>query len=400
MLPELRVAVDVGSARHRVAMARSDGALLEEFSIDHDAAGVKEFFGRIARCERQTGLPVVVAMEGYNGYARPLDQRVLQRGYRLFNVNNLKFARFKEMFPAPAKTDAIDARRMLELFLLKDRMPMAREVLQEVAPVPQENERLKALSRRRKQLVNERVRVSQRMQTQLRAVCPGLVEITGMADNLWFLTLLGCRDDLRKLKGLRRSTLLAMRGIGRCYAARIEAWQAEADFAPTVDWIGPMIVADARRLLELRRQIQDLDHLLEAQCARSAIAGRLASMPGFGTVLCAQIAGEIGSIARFESEAGLALYLGLAPLDNSSGKRSGARAPRQVNERAKAAMMIMTVRHMACVVQSRGYYDRKRTQGKTHNQAVRALGRHLVRVIWSMLTKDRDYQVRTPVENP
>jgi hypothetical protein len=38
-------------------------------------------------------------MEGYNGYARPLDGLVRQRGYRLYNINNLKLARFKEIFP-------------------------------------------------------------------------------------------------------------------------------------------------------------------------------------------------------------------------------------------------------------------------------------------------------------
>jgi hypothetical protein len=31
-------------------------------------------------------------MEGYNGHARPLDQQVLARGWRLFNVNHLKLA--------------------------------------------------------------------------------------------------------------------------------------------------------------------------------------------------------------------------------------------------------------------------------------------------------------------
>ncbi|MDN5939684.1 MAG: hypothetical protein L0H83_13620 [Salinisphaera sp.] len=49
---------------------------------------------------------------------------------------------------------------------------------------------------------------------------------------------------------------------------------------------------------------------------------------------------------------------------------------------------------MTAVPESRGYYDRKRAQGKTHNQAVRALGRHLVRVIWQMLANERDYEKR------
>lgn len=37
---------------------------------------------------------MIVAMEGYNGYARSLDQEVQRRGYTLLNVNNLKLRHF------------------------------------------------------------------------------------------------------------------------------------------------------------------------------------------------------------------------------------------------------------------------------------------------------------------
>jgi len=58
--------------------------------------------------------------------------------------------------------------------------------------------------------------------------------------------------------------------------------------------------------------------------------------------------------------------------------------------------MTAVARHINFVPESRVYYDRKRAEGKKHNQAVRALGRHLVRVIWSMLNNRRDYELRTP----
>jgi len=51
-------------------------------------------------------------------------------------------------------------------------------------------------------------------------------------------------------------------------------------------------------------------------------------------------------------------------------------------------------KHRRLVPESGAYYERKRAEGKRHNQALRSLGRHLVRVIWSMLEKGRDYQVR------
>ncbi len=75
---------------------------------------------------------------------------------------------------------------------------------------------------------------------------------------------------------------------------------------------------------------------------------------------------EIGTIARFRSEASLALYLGMATLDNSSGKYRGSRAPKHVNARAKAAMMAAIDHHRKRVPQSQRYYEKKRVEGKRH----------------------------------
>ncbi len=91
------------------------------------------------------------------------------------------------------------------------------------------------------------------------------------------------------------------------------------------------------RILELSRQIKALQHQIAGVAGNSAIAGRLASIPGYGAISSAELAGEIGTIERFRSEASLALYLGMAPLDNSSGKLRGSKAPKHVNARAKAA---------------------------------------------------------------
>jgi transposase len=125
---ELRVSVDVGYRRHSVAMGLSSGEVLEEFEIDHRPEGFQEFFSRIEKHPKEKNC--AVAMEGYNGHARPLDSLVRQRGYRLYNINNLKLARFKEIFPGAAKSDRIDARRGLELFQLSAHLPLAKEVLQ------------------------------------------------------------------------------------------------------------------------------------------------------------------------------------------------------------------------------------------------------------------------------
>ena len=133
---DIHVSIDIGCHQHSVAIGLAQGEVLDEFDIPHRPEGFKEFFDRIERQYQRFGGSVSVAMEGYNGYARPLDTLVRARDYRLFNINNLKLARFKEIFPAAAKTDRIDARKGLELFQLREHFPQARDVLQEVMPTP------------------------------------------------------------------------------------------------------------------------------------------------------------------------------------------------------------------------------------------------------------------------
>jgi transposase len=373
--------------------------MLAEFDVEHNAAGFAEFFGRIEE-QRQAQQPVWVAMEGCNGYARPLDAQVRQRGYRLLNVNNLKLARFKEMFPGPAKTDALDTHRMLELLRVQAQVPLAKGIVQEVGTVPAVNAQLKRLTRRRRQLVAEKVRIVNRMQADLHAVSPGLVAITGGVDNVWFLGLLSCRDDLRKIAKLRGATVRKLRRVGIKHAAIIAQWQRDAHFAADVEWVGPMIVADARRILALLDEIATLEHQLAALATQSELYQRLASVPGFGLVCSAELAGEIGTHERFAGEASLALYIGATSLDDSSGQHQGCKTARQVNRRAKAALITAVDHHRRCVARSQVYYEKKRAEGKTHNQAIRALARHLVRVLWSMFVHDRDYELREPTTKP
>jgi transposase len=391
---ELRVSVDVGYRRHSVAMGLSSGEVLEEFEIDHRPEGFQEFFTRIEKHRKTKDCAVAVAMEGYNGYARPLDRMVRQRGYRLYNLNNLKFARFKEIFPGAAKSDRIDARKGLELFQLSAHLPLAKEVLQEVSGTPHENEVLKRLTRRRRRLVNERVRVVNNLQADLQAVCPGLLEITGEASNQWFLNFLLSADTLPQLARLRRGTLLKIASVGVKCVSIIEGWQKRAHFSQEVKWVGEMIQEDARRCLELDEKIKGLETKIAEVARESKIAKTLRSIPGFGAVCTSELAGEIGTIERFASEGSLSLYLGMSTLDNSSGKYQGTKAPKHVNTRAKAAMMIGVDRHRKYVPESQRYYEKKRSEGKKHNQAIRALGRHLSRIIYNMLREERNYQIR------
>jgi hypothetical protein len=173
------------------------------------------------------------------------------------------------------------------------------------------------------------------LQADLQAVCPGLLEITREASNRWFLNFLVSADSLPQLARLRRGTVLKIPWVGVKYAGLIESWQKRAHFSDEVEWVSEMVQEDARRCLELEEKIKALDLKIATIAKDSTIAKLLRSLPGFGATGTAELAGEIGTVERFRTEGSLALYVGMATLDNSSGKYEGTKAPKQVNTRAR-----------------------------------------------------------------
>jgi hypothetical protein len=140
------------------------------------------------------------------------------------------------------------------------------------------------------------------------------------ADNLWFLRFITSVDELTKLSRLRLSTSLKIPGVGRKYAGDISAWQSHASFSHEVGWVGEMIIDDARRILALKDDIKVLELRCKTLMQESQAAPLIDSIPGFAVICASELAGEIGTIDRLASERSLALYLGMANLDNCSWK--------------------------------------------------------------------------------
>lgn len=256
-------------------------------------------------------------------------------------------------------------------------MGQTNETLQEVHNVGEAEIKLKRLSRRRRQLVDEKVTILNRMQADLQSVCPGFIDMFKEIDTLYVLRFLSFRQDLRKLARIRLSTLQSIPGIGKALSNKLAQWQEKAYFGSDVEWVGPMISEDAKRILKLKEKIDVLEVQMESLIGQSNLGTIIDTIPGFGVICTGEIACEIGTMERFNSEAGLAIYLGMAPLDNSSGDYKGTKSPKQVNKRAKRAMMAALGIHIRKVDQSKTYYDKKRDEGKKHNQALRSLGRHI-----------------------
>jgi transposase len=78
----------------------------------------------------------------------------------------------------------------------------------------------------------------------------------------------------------------------------------------------------------------------------------------------------------------LAGFGGVAPVPRDSGKISGnLRRPRRYNRRLQRVFYISALFSIRNCEDSRRFYDRKRSEGKRHIQAVLALARRRVNVL-------------------
>ena len=143
--------------------------------------------------------------------------------------------------------------------------------------------------------------------------------------------------------------------------------------------------------MELKEEIEMLDKELEETGQKSAEVMQLKSIMGVGTKLSSRLMGEIGDIKRFDRESQLAVYCGIACIDDDSGKSKKTKAVYKANRICKATMIDIAGCTIRYVPESKTYYDKKRAEGKEHNHALRCLARQLIKVIFKMLTEGREY---------
>ena len=154
----------------------------------------------------------------------------------------------------------------------------------------------------------------------------------------------------------------------------------------------------AKEVMALDTEIGDTDAMIEERFRGHRHAEIILSLPGFGVTLGAEfLAATGGDMSAFASVDRLAGVSGLAPVPRDSGRISGnLKRPRRYDRRLLRACYLSAHVAIRSDTASRTYYDRKRSEGKTHTQAVLALARRRLNVLWAMLRDHSIYQPTAP----
>jgi transposase len=383
--------IDIGSESHHVIILDGDGKVLYDRTVTHSFREFRDVIGKFRELEEKEQGEIAFAIEGKNGYGAPFDRILLESGFKLYNVDNLKLRRFRDVFGAEWRNDRRDAKMLAKMLKLKDHMDVEEKAFIEVEKTPAVNEKLRILSRHQQSLIDENTRIQNRLRKRLLEVCPDILEF-GDTNSKKLLRLLKKYPDFRGYKKITHGALLKIDSIGKQTAASMVEGLRNIQYVEELAGIyKPIISSCCRRLLELKEEIEMLDKELEETGQKSAEVMQLKSIMGVGTKLSSRLMGEIGDIKRFDRESQLAVYCGIACIDDDSGKSKKTKAVYKANRICKTTMIDIAGCTIRYVPESKTYYDKKRAEGKDHNHALRCLARQLIKVIFKMLTEGREY---------
>jgi transposase len=188
-------------------------------------------------------------------------------------------------------------------------------------------------------------------------------------------------------------------GIEKMTGTALAAADSQSAVLPGEAGTAALVKHLAHKLLELDREIKDLDKQIATLFREHSSAVIIESMPGMGPGLGAEfLVVTGGDIATFVTAGRLASFAGLVPVPRDSGKISGnLHRPKRYNRRLRRVFYMAALSTLRSGGPSRIFYDHKRTQNRTHTQALMALARRLVDVLWALLRDNRTWEPRNSV---
>jgi transposase len=380
--------IDVGKEAHWAHVLDASGRKLLSRKVENDEADLSKLVDEALSFSEE----VVWAVDQPGGSAALLLALLWERGQRVLYIPGLAVDRARDAYSGESKTDARDAH------VIADQARM-RPDLGALEPGEVELAELQLLLARRRDLVTDQTRALTRLREALLALFPALERALNL-NSRGALTLVSHYQTparVRRTGRKRLATYLRNRGVKGAEGVADKALTAARAQSVTLpaQGVAASIVAElAREVLVLKKRIETLGKNLQQRFFARPEARIIASLPGMGPLLGAEFLVATGDLSAFDSADQLAAYAGLVPAAHDSGKRSGNdRRMRGGNKLLKRAFYQSAFASLRSSPTSRAFYDRKRREGKRHTQALIALARRRVNVLWAMLRDGTMFKV-------
>jgi transposase len=378
-----RIGIDWGDKKHAWALQAEGSSKVEEGEMAHTPEAMEEWArelrrrfptGRLAVALEQSRGPLVFALSKYEHLV-------------LYPIHSTSAANYRKIFrPSGAKSDGPDARLHLDL-LVKHR-----DQLRPLQPDTAETRTLQLLVEDRRQLVDERTRLSNRLVADLKSYYPQVLE--------WFdkpcapVTL----DFLKRwpaLEQLQKAQPATLQRFFRQHQCRDQAKnqariaQMHTAVAATHDvavvTAGRAAVSTAVSLIGgLSQSIQQYDGQIEKLAQAHPDFAIFDSLPAAGPVFAPRLIAAFGTQRdRYRDAAELQQYSGIAPVTEASGAQHWVHwrwsCPKFLRQ-SFHEWAAQTIQH--CGWAAAYYQVQREEKKKSHHAAVRALAYKWIRIVF------------------
>lgn len=383
------VGIDWADAIHDVCI-QSVGDEHREFArISHQVDAIDTWAQSLYR---RFGGPIAVALELSKGpvvYALQKYDFVV-----IFPVNPTTLAKYREAFtPSRAKDDPTDAELALDLIL---RHP---DRFKPLAPQSVEMRTLVSLVEQRRRLVNDRVRLTNRLRNTLKQYYPQALQWFDRIDTPLFCDFIERWPTVIQVKRARRTTLANffnkhnMRFVS-VLESRLQSIKATTpltldDAVITPHRLQALVLVDLLRAT--LAAIKRFDAAIADLAPKHADYALFDGLPGAGPSLAPRLLVAFGEQReRFSNAAELQQYAGVAPVTERSGKKHWVHWRWQCPTFLRQTFVEWSAQTINKSFWAGVYYQQQRDKGCSHQAAVRALAFKWIRILY------RCWQTRTP----
>ena len=257
---------------------------------------------------------------------------------------------------------------------------------------------LELLIGQRADLIADRVRTINRLRDGMTSVFCSLereFDYSACKGALVLLTGYASPERLRRVGETALAGWLRRRRV-RNYAAvaarALAAAQAQSVTLPGQEIAAAIIAELASNTLALDQRLTDLDTQITATFDEHPQAAIIQSMPGFGPILGATLLVAPGDLTAFPSAGHLAAAAGLVRSPTTPADEPAiCTKSRRYSRPLRHVFYLSAQTSMMRAGPNRDYYLKKRDHGRTHTQAVIALARRRIDVLWALLRDERTY---------
>ena len=386
------VGIDVGKTHHWACVVDAEGKTLLSVKVANDEAEIMALLANAG----SLAVHLIWAVDIIGAPSALLLALLARAGQAVRYSSGRLVAAMSAAYAGEGKTDAKDAYVIAETARLRRDL----SVIDTDADLVRN---LAVLTGHREDLIADRVRMINRLRDLMTSVFPSLERAFDYSSHKGALVLLtgyATPDRIRRIGQSRLTGWLRsrnVRGSADVASRAIAAARAQTIVLPGQDLTASIITELANSLLALDDRLKALDAQIETTFAEHLQAAIIQSMPGFGPFLGASLLVGANDLRAFPSAGHLAAAAGLVPVPNDSGRRTGnLHRPLRYSRPLRHVFYLSAQTSMMRAGPNRDYYLKKRSQGATHSQAVIALARRRIDVLWALLRENRTWTATPP----